>query len=123
MKLGNLIQARKTIAAHSQEAISVPLAYKLMKFMKASDDEDSFYVGKIREIVASYKDATDVGGATQDEFRIPKSKVQEFEKAVNELKDSEVEAPSIKFALAELSELKLSVTEMFSLDNFIIEEE
>lgn len=41
MKLDKLIQLRKTISAHAHEAISAPLAYKMMKFLKASDNEDA----------------------------------------------------------------------------------
>ena len=37
MQLKKLILARKTISTHSREAIDAPLAYKMMKFLKASD--------------------------------------------------------------------------------------
>lgn len=123
MKLEKLLQARKTISAHSQEAISVPLAYKMMKFLKASDNEDVFYISKLKEIIEKYKDTHSDTQASDGDIRIQKEKVQECNKELAELSATEVEAPSIRFKLSELNELKLSVAEIYSFDDFIDEEE
>lgn len=121
MKLGKLLKARKVISAHSNEAISVPLAYKMMKFMKASDSEDAFYVAKIREIIAKYKDS-EQNNSNDGKIRIQKGKETICQAELNEVENTETEAPNIKFSLSELAELKLTVQEVFSLDEFIIEE-
>ena len=122
MKLNKLIQSRKTISAHAHEAISVPLAYKMMKFLKASDNEDAFYMSKLKEIIEKYKDTESNDKPQDGEVRIRKDKVEECNKEISDLVATDVEAPSIKFSLQELSELKLSVAEMYSLDEIIIEE-
>lgn len=121
MKLDKLIQLRKTISAHAHEAISAPLAYKMMKFLKASGNEDDFYTSRLKEIVEKYRD-TENPAQQGDAVRIRKDKITECSDEIKALTETEVEAPSIKFALPELSELKLSVAEMYSLDEVIIEE-
>ena len=122
MKLDKLLQSRKTLSAHAQEAVFAPLAYKMMKFLKASDNEDAFYVSKLKEIVTKYMDTESEQNPREGGIRIRKDKIKECNDEVAALTSTEVEAPSIKFTLQELSELKLSVAEMYTLDEFIIEE-
>lgn len=121
MKLGKLIKARKVISTHSNEAISVPLAYKMMKFMKVSDSEDTFYITKIREIIAKYKDP-EQNNSNDGKVRIQKGKETICQAELSDVENTEAETPNIKFSLSELTELKLTVQELFSLDEFIIEE-
>ena len=49
------------------------------------------------------------------------SKVKECENEIENLGETDVAEPTIKFNLLELSELKLSAKEMYALDNFVIE--
>ena len=122
MKLDKLLQSRKTLSAHAQESVSAPLAYKMMKFLKASDNEEAFYVARLKEIIAKYRDPEFEQNPQDGGIHIRKDKVNECNEEVEALTSTEVEAPSIKFTLQELSELKLSVAEMYTLDEFIIEE-
>lgn len=121
MKLGNLLRVRRTISAHSRESISAPLAYKFMKFMKASDSEDAFYVSQVKEIIAKYEDKS-VSHQAEGSIKIQADKVQICQDEINQLEQMEVEAPIVYFSLAELRELKLTVMEVFSLDEIIKEE-
>lgn len=122
MKLDKLIQSRKTISSHMHESISVPLAYKMMKFLKASDNEGAFYMSQLNEIINKYRDTEPAGKQQDNEVRIRKDKVKECSEEISDLVETEVEAPPIKFSLRELSELKLSVAEMYSLDEILTEE-
>ena len=122
MKLGSLLRARKTISAHANEAISVPLAYKMMKFMKASDNEDVFYITKVKDIISKFEDKKANDEGNSGEVHIQKDKIQECQREIKAVEDTDVEAPAIRFTLAELNELKLSVTEVYSLDEIINEE-
>ena len=54
-------------------------------------------------------------------IQIIDDKVGEANAALNELNNIDVEMPNIKFTLSELDELKLSVADMFVLDQFIEE--
>lgn len=123
MQLGKLMGARRTVHSHSNEAISAPLAYKLMKFMKASDEEGAFYAQKCKEIIAKYEDKETDAKENDGNIRIKKDKIQDFKSEMSQLENTEVETPAVRFSLFELNELKLSVTEVFSLDELIIEEE
>lgn len=51
MKLNKLIQVRRVLAEHANEPIPTMLAYKILKFMKASDTEGAFYDKKLKEII------------------------------------------------------------------------
>ncbi len=123
MKLDKLMDARRTISSHSNEAISVSLAYKLMKFMKASDEEGAFYTQKCKEIIAKYEDKETNAKENDGNIRNKKDKIQDFQNEMSQLENTEVEVPTIRFSLFELNELKLTVAEVFSLDELIIEEE
>mgnify|MGYP004629413683 CR=1 FL=1 len=54
MKIYDLILARNVILKKANEPIPTKLAYKFMKFLKASDDEDAFYSKKAEGIKAKY---------------------------------------------------------------------
>ena len=51
MKLYKLLRARKILGDHMHEQLPAPLAYKIMKFIKASENEGAFYNEKFNEIV------------------------------------------------------------------------
>ena len=53
--------------------------------------------------------------------KIIQDKLKEAGVAMNELNNTEVDKPNIKFTLEELEELKLSIGDMYLLDEFIEE--
>jgi len=123
MKIKNLIQARRVIASKAEEPVSVKLAYKMMKFIKASSDEGAFYNEKIRGVIEKYgeKDADgnlviqDNGVKVRDEY------IAECQTEISAIEETDVEC-NVKFTLTELEELKLSMNEIFALDTIITEE-
>lgn len=124
MNIITLINATKTFEQFGQIQISPRLAYKIMKFCKSVSAEEEFYNEKRNEIINKYAMRNENGQImVSDEgmIRIIKDKIDEANNAFKELNDIEVEAPNIKFTLAELEELKLSVADMFVLDAFIEE--
>lgn len=126
MKLKNLIQARKTLSSYSEEKVSAKLAYKIMKFIKATSEEVAFYDEKIKEVIMKYaeRDENNEVKADGNNIKLLKGTGEDCQKEVNEIAEIEVEKPQIGFYLRELDELKLSAAEMFVLDEFItIEEE
>ena len=124
MNILTLINAEKIFAQVAQTKISSKLAYKIMKLCKSIAVEEEFYNTKRNEIIQAYaiKDengqivVSDTGMAS-----IVPDKINEANIAMQELNNIEVEAPNVKFTLAELDELKLSVADMFVLDSFIEE--
>lgn len=126
MKLGNLIQARKALMAYTNEKVSAKLAYKMMKFVKATSDDVAFYDEKIKEIIMKYAEKDDNGEIINDNgnIKLIKDTANACQKEINGVADIDIDKPQVMFLLRELEELKLSATEMFSLDEFIkIEEE
>lgn len=126
MKLDNLIQARKTLMSYIDEKISARLAYKMMKLIKLTSDDATFYDDKIKEIIMKYaeRDENNEVIADGNNIKLVRGSGEDCQKEINEILEIEVEKPKIVFYLKEFDELKLSAAEMFALDEFItIEEE
>lgn len=125
MKLGSLIQAGRIINSQANKQVSAQLAYKMMKFMKAIKDEQEFYDSELNKIIEDCAQKGEDGKISQTEGRIQISngKMNECQTRMNSLNETEIEQPKIRFKLSELSELKLSMADCFSLDEFITEEE
>ena len=126
MKLGNLIQARKALMAYADEKVSAQLAYKMMKFVKATSNDVAFYDDKIKEIIMQYAEKDDNGEIVNDNgnIKLIKGTTNDCQKEITAVADIDIDKPQVMFLLRELDELKLSVAEMFVLDEFItIEEE
>ncbi len=125
MKLNILLQARKALMQRAQEKISTALSYKMMKFMKASADEDAFYNTKFKEIITKYAEKDENGNPVEQNggIKIIKDKIEDCQKEINAIGETEIEKPKITFTVWELEELKLSMAEVFALDEFIEGEE
>lgn len=125
MKIQKLIKAKKVILEHIEDKITPKLGYKLMKFCKALDAEEEFFDGKMSEIVAIYCKRNDDGTYVKNEnggIEIMDDKLDECHKAIDELNSVEVEKPNFFFTVDELSELKLSISDLLYLEDFIEEE-
>ena len=123
MKLNDLLKARTIILNHKNEKMPSRLAYKFMKLLKASDNEDAFYNEKIKALIEEHcvkgedgRPKTVDGG-----IKIETAHIADYNKSVIELLDTEVEIPTIRFTLADIEMLSFDVEEMFFLDAFIEE--
>lgn len=126
MKLGNLIQARKTLMPYIGEKVSAKLAYKMMKLIKSTLDEVDFYDNKVKEVIMKYAEKDDNGEIINDNgnIKLIKDTANDCQEEINDIANIDIDKPQVMFLLRELDELKLSATEMFALDEFIkIEEE
>lgn len=123
MKLKNLLNARKIIIQYKDEKLSPTLAYKFVKFMKASDSEEAFYNDKLKQLIEEYALRDEKGQITTQDgnIRLMPAKIQDFNNAANELQETEVEAPNVQFKISELEQIKLSVTDLYTLDDFVTE--
>lgn len=125
MKLSNLIRARNVLLSHANDKVFGKVAYKMVKFIKASEDEDAFYNTKIKELIETYAERDENGKCIADKsgnIKIDPSRIQECKDAADALESTDVEVPNIKFTPDELSGLRLSMSEVFALDEFITEE-
>lgn len=124
MKLNKLLQVRKVLSDHANEPIPTMLAYKILKFMKASDTEGAFYEQKLNGIIEKYgkRDSEGRIESANGHISIAPDSIEECKKAMEELGETEVEVPNITFNIHELTPINFSVSELFSLDEIIVEE-
>lgn len=125
MKLVDLVKAERVIESLSDKKLDINLSYKFMKFLKSIKDDVNFYDNKAKEIIEKYaeRDENDniVGEGTS--IQLDAEKQAEMKKEIEELNNKEVDEPSIKFNMAELQGLQLSVVELLSLDKIINQED
>lgn len=120
MELGTLMEARRVLYNHIDDKVSCGLAYKIMKFIKNSNDEDEHYSKEVKTLIEECAEShDDFSFDNSSEVKIKKEKMQDFQTALEKINQTDVVSPAIKFTIEELSELKLSAKEMFSLDGFI----
>ena len=124
MKLIKLINARSVIVQHAREKLPVQTAYKLIKFLKSTDNDEIFYNEKRRDIINQYAEKDKEGNLKQKNGML--SWLPGKEEACNneliELNDTQVELPPIKFTIDELGGLQLSVKDVFDIEELLIEE-
>lgn len=123
MKIKQLIEAKRVIMPLVQEKLSPRLSYKLMKFIKEIEVEEDFYNKKLNELVDKYgeRDENDKLVYTDDGVKIREDKMSDCNAELQEIGDVDVDAPLITFTLDELDSVKLSVSDMFFLQDFIVE--
>ena len=122
MNIITLINAINVLNQFTQTKISAMLAYKIMKFYKNAETEKDFYEKKKSEIINTYAARDNDGNIIITDngmISIIPNKVDEANAALKELNNVKIEIPNLKFRLSELSELKLSVADMFVLEEFI----
>ena len=124
-KLIKIINARQVLTSLSNMDINTHLAYWMTKFIINSQNEQDFYISNMRKLFDKYAERDEGGNFViiENDIIIKKECIADFNKEVDELQSTDVEAPNIKFSLSEISkELKLSMKQMSSLMDFIEED-
>ncbi len=121
MKLNKIMSIRRIFNEHLNEKLSVNLSYKIMKFMKASDNEDAFYSAEMQKLIEEFAEKDKDGKLIRqgNGVKIMPEKIKECQQTAEKLNETEIEKPNINFTIEELGELKLSVSEMYVLDEII----
>lgn len=119
MKLITLVNAHNVLDDFAeQEGIGAHLAYWMTKFVVKTQADSDFYQANVRKQFEKYG-VSDADG----KLVVPLDKLSDFNKAIENLQNTEVEDPGVRFSLTELSrELKLSMKQMYPLLDFIDEE-
>jgi hypothetical protein len=119
MKLIDIISARQTLDKFADKDISGHLSYWMTKFVVKTQADYEFYVNEVRKIFKKYAEKQD-----GDELVIPANKVADYNRDISELEATEAEDPGIRFDLCEINaELKLTMRQMYTLMNFINEDQ
>ena len=119
------LDLRDVLSKITSQSLPISTVYKLSKLFEAVKSEGDFYSTHLDAIIEEYGQKDDNGQylLTEDKMgvRIDKDKVAEVEAKLQELWKIEVELPDVKFTLAELEKVELTVQEFNSLMPFIQE--
>lgn len=123
MKLFQLITARRLFSTKVDKKLPSGVAYKIMKFLKASDDEEAFYNKQLLSILEKYgvKDSDGKLKVVNGKINTLPDKTKVCQEEINELELTDVNAPSAFITISELEPFDFSIAEMAVLDDFIIE--
>ena len=108
MTLGDVINARRVLSSIS-EPVEFATAYKIAKFIDATETEQKLFDEKGKEILEKYQ----VDGV------IPSDKENEADAEFNTLALTEVEKPSTKFVVDDFKGLKITSVQAFILLKFM----
>ena len=127
MKLYNVIQTRGLFASRSQQKVRPSLAYKLMKFLQATEADEQFFNQRRAEILDEHCEKNEDGTFVKVDDSHVKIKEDEIEACnlkVKELNDVEVDVSKFLFHPLELDELgfEFSIAEMYLLEDLLIKE-
>lgn len=119
MELYKIINARKTLDDLATQDVDLHLSYWMTKFMVATQKEQDFYQSHLKGIIDKYAVAGE-----NNSLKVAPENIDAFNAAVKELDSTDVDAPEIKFSLAEMSKnFKLSMKQIYPLMDFISEDE
>lgn len=124
MKISKLISAKDALLPLSKERVSPRLAYKLMKFLRKIEVEEQFYNMKMKEIIDMYGEKDEDGRFVfvGEGIKIIKDKIDECNKKIADLSETDVDSPDIYFSIDELCEVKMSAKDMLAMSDFIKED-
>ena len=126
MKLYTLIKIKKIFMPYSQEKLSAKLSYKIYKLIRKIEEDESFFEQKRQELINEYGEKDEHGQLiiTHDGMvKIPKELQEEAQQKLSDLSSIDVEMPTCTFTIDELSEIKLSVVDMATLEELIVGDE
>lgn len=125
IKIADIISIKAILDDFVNMSLPIRVSYKLSKLKLSIDNEHELYFSKLIEVVNKYAELDENGQPklTEDKTGVQiKSKcLNECNNEINELQSIEIEIPSIKFTLDELSSLNLSVAQITKLLPFIEE--
>lgn len=126
MKLITVVNAKNVLEELSnRDDIGTSLAYYMTKFIIQAQEEYDFFVTKMQKIIAKYAETDADGNYVQDArggVVISAEMVDKFNREVQELQDTEVEAPKVRFTLSALASTNMSMKQIYALMDFIDED-
>lgn len=118
MKLINIVNAHQVLDGLGDRDINGRLAYWMTKFIAKTQADYDFYAVEIRKLYEKYGEQKEEG-----KVAIPADRVEEFNKDLDSLNNTDAEDPNIRFNLSEISAgFNLSMRQMYPLLDFINED-
>lgn len=115
MKMQNALKARESLKKLSELDLSISVAYKIYKLCTRLDHYYTFYESKRREIIGKYCTLA------EDEYKVKEECTDDFERSFDELMNIELEIDGVELpvALPAYENIKLSCSDLVSLDGFV----
>ncbi len=126
IKIIDLMSARQVFNELSNQQCSGSVSYKIMKILLGSEQEEQFYIKKMKEITDKFAKKKSNGQFELNDsgdIIIQNDKIEDCSNAIKELELTEVENVKYTFTLDEISELKLTPKQMYLIRCFIIDSE
>lgn len=127
MKLKEIMDARSALVKLKTACTAPRLSYTIMKLLKATEDDEQFYVDKYRKILDKYGEKNEDGTfvIVDGLLQIKQESYDKFNAKVKELNEIEVEDKNVgwKIKLSDLDGFELTPEDMLNLDMFINAEE
>jgi hypothetical protein len=121
MELNKILTARSVISKCAGEKLPPQIAYKFAKFLKATDTEEEFFNNKLKGILDQYAEKDTSGDFVKSDGNgvlIQPDKIEVCQTEISQLEKTEIEI-SFSFSLTDFEGLKLSITDIFNLDELI----
>ena len=127
MKLINVLNARSVITSKAQvKGVNFKTSFKLMKFLKATDEDEKFYNEKREELIKTFATKDEDGKIVieNNQYKFTDENLAEINKQISELAATEVEIPeTLKFSSEELEKMEFTIEEVSAIYELIKEEE
>lgn len=98
------------ISAHKKDKVSFKTAFKMNKLANILESDYALFQEKYRELVLKYGDVNEEGFAT-----IKEENMAEYNAAVIELYNTEIEIPDTTFKLEDFETVEITAEELKSL--------
>lgn len=116
MKLIDVVNARKVIVNKAAaKGVNFSTAFKFMKFMKATEDDERFYETKRKELIEKFATKDEQGNVIveNNQCSFTDENLKEINKQLVELAETKVEIPeSLKFTEQELDKMEFTIEEV-----------
>lgn len=115
-----------TLSTFADQKLPIKLSYKIMKIMTNLEGEIEFYRNRLQQLLdeCALKNDNGVMITTNDGngVEIKPDKLEYFNNQYIELHEMPIEIDDFKFTLEELESLELSPKQLYTLQDFIVEE-
>lgn len=121
IKLIDLMQINQIFEKLYDKPLSVKTSYKLMKFAESTQKDIQFFKQNIADLIEKYGEKDKDGNLilVDDNYKIEKDHINDFNTQYKEIQEVEAEIKSFKLSLDELKGVKLTPAELYIIKDFI----
>lgn len=122
VQVKDIVNSTEIFSALSQKKLNMRMAYQLAKIIKEVQKEFELFQETRMKLINEYAERDEGGQLKVDEnnnFTIPKEKIQDFQKELNELLETQVELQINKINLDELEDVKFTPMELIKIEKFV----